>query len=423
MNSYRWRGRGESTRLYSMDSEQIHSDAVKYPVEPPKNSRPGIVRWLLMVIVVIALAFVGWKLTAGGTKKNTSATKPSGTSVTVSQARKGSIDVYMDSLGTVTPERTVSVFSQISGRVVKVYYREGQMVKEGQSLVDIDSSPYLAQLTQAEGQLERDQALLAQARSNLTRYQEALKRNAIAKQTVDDQEQLVKQYEGTVKSDQGSVEYDKVQLGYCHIKAPISGRLGLRLVDVGNVVSASSSSTLVVITQLNPITVVFNVPQDSLPNVQKELRKGRSLRVDAYDRMQKNVLASGKLLTMDNEIDTTTGTVKFRAEFNNVTDTLFPNQFVNARLWVNTLSDVILVPTASIQYNSQQAYVWVIDSKNVAHVRNIQTGDSNAKETQVTGVNVGEQIATSNIDRLQEGGSVLVSKFGDSMMMGGRGPR
>jgi membrane fusion protein, multidrug efflux system len=411
-----------------MDAEQIQSNAAKSPSEPPQAGRHGIARWVVLAVVVIALCAAGWKLTAGGTKAAKSSgmfpVASAGTSVNVSQARKGSIDVYLDSLGTVTPERTVSVFSQVSGRVVKVYYREGQMVSVGQSLVDIDPSPFHAQLLQAEGQLERDQALLAQARINLTRYQEALKRNAIAKQTVDDQEQLVHQYEGTVKSDQGTVEYNRVQLGYCHITSPISGRLGLRLVDVGNVVSASSASTLVVITQLNPITVVFTVPQDSVPSVQKELSRGRTLKVDAFDRMQKNVIVTGKLLTMDNEIDTSTGTVKFRAEFNNGDGKLFPNQFVNARLWVNTLNNVVLAPTAAIQYNSQQAFVWILDAKNTVHVRNIQTGDSNAKETQVSGVNVGESIVTSNIDRLQEGAAVSVAKPGEgTTMFGGRGPR
>jgi multidrug efflux system membrane fusion protein len=409
-----------------MDAEQIRSDAVKNPAEPPQTSRHGITRWVVLAVVVVALCAAGWKLTAGGTKTQNSSMFPAASSETrvkISQARKGSIDVYLDSLGTVTPERTVSVFSQVTGRVVKVYYREGQMVSVGQPLVDIDPAPFQAQLLQVQGQLERDQALLAQAKIDLTRYQEALKRNAIAKQTVDDQEQLVHQYEGTVKSDQGSVDYDRVQLGYCHITASVAGRLGLRQVDVGNVVAANSSSTLVVITQLNPITVVFTVPQDSVPSVQKELARGRTLKVDAFDRMQKNVLVSGKLLTMDNEIDTTTGTVKFRAEFNNADGKLFPNQFVNTRLWVNTLDNVVLAPTAAIQYNSQQAYVWILDAKNTVHVRNIQAGDSNAKETQVSGVNAGESIVTSNIDRLQEGATVAVSKPGEDSMFGGGGPR
>jgi multidrug efflux system membrane fusion protein len=406
-----------------MDAEQIHSNAAKNPVEPPQAKRHSIARWLLLVLVLIVLGAVGWKLLAGDATPKGPIVMPSATRVTVTQARKGSIDVFLDSLGTVTPERTVNVYSQIGGRVMKVYYHEGQMVTQGQPLVDIDPSPYEAQLHQVQGQLEHDQAELAQARIDLTRYQDALKRNAIAKQTVDDQEQIVHQWEGTVKSDQGMVEYDRIQLGYCQVTAPISGRLGLRLVDNGNVVSASSSSTLVVITQLDPTTVVFTVPQDNVPEVQTELSKGRTLRADAYDRMQKNLLATGKLLTMDNEIDTTTGTVKFRAEFNNASGALFPNQFVNVRLWVRKQNDVVLAPTAAIQYNSQQAFVWVIDANGAVHVRNVQAGDSNAKETQVSGVSAGENIVTSNIDRLQEGAMVRIAKPGEMDMMGGRGPR
>jgi multidrug efflux system membrane fusion protein len=403
-----------------MDSEHIHSNAVNNPVEAPHAKLHPIARWGLLLIALAVLGAVAWKLITPSASPQSIGGGPGGgpfgpgmmaqgTQVNVTPARKGSIDVFLDSLGTVTPERTVSVYSQ--------------MVTAGQPLVDIDSSPYEAQLHQAQGQLEHDQALLAQARIDLTHYQDALKRNAIAKQMVDDQEQLAHQYEGTVKSDQGTVEYDRIQISYCHVTAPISGRLGLRLVDTGSLVSASSSSTLVVIAQQNPTTVVFTVPQDSVPQVEQELSKGRTLRVDAYDRMQKNVLATGKLLTLDNEIDTTTGTVKFRAEFNNATGVLFPNQFVTTRLWVKTLNDVVLAPTAAIQYNSQQAFVWVLDSNGAVHVRNVQAADSNEKETQVSGVAAGENIVTSNIDRLQEGAKVTVVKPGEMQMMGGGGPR
>jgi multidrug efflux system membrane fusion protein len=346
---------------------------------------------------------------------------PPGIQVSTIAARKGSLDVYLDSLGTVTPERTASVYSQVSGRVSKVYYREGQTVTEGQPLVDIDSRPYEAQVLEAQGQLEHDQAVLAQAHIDLNHYQDALKRNAIAKQTVEDEEQTVHQYEGTIKSDQGTLAYDRVQLSYCHITAPISGRLGLRLVDPGSLVAASSSSTLVVITQQNPTTVVFTVAQDSVPMVQKELSKQRTLRVDAYDRMQKNVLATGKLLTLDNEIDTTTGTVKFRAEFNNPAGVLFPNQFVNARLWVKTLNDAMLAPTSAIQYNGQQAFLWIVQADGTVHVRKVQVGVSDEKESEVSGISAGEAIVTSNFDRLQEGGKVLTGPP-DASAMGGPRP-
>jgi multidrug efflux system membrane fusion protein len=395
------------------------SKATENPEKPPRKQRRPIVRWLLLALAVTVLSVAGWKLVHGG-KSKAPMMMPPGTQVSTTAARKGSLDVYLDSLGTVTAERTVSVYSQVSGRVSKVYYREGQTVKEGQPLVDIDSRPYEAQVLEAQGQLEHDQAELAQAHIDLNHYQDALKRNAIAKQTVEDEEQTVHQYEGTVKGDEGTLAYDRVELSYCHITAPISGRLGLRLVDPGNVVAASSSSTLVVITQENPTTVVFPVAQDHVPMVQKELSKRRTLRVDAYDRMQKNVLATGKLLSLDNEVDTTTGTVKFRAEFNNTAGVLFPNQFVNARLWVKTLNDALLAPTAAIQYNGQQPFLWIVQADGTVHVRKVQIGVSDDKESEVSGVSAGEAIVTNNFDRLQEGGKVMTGQPGAGAMGGPR---
>jgi multidrug efflux system membrane fusion protein len=406
-----------------MDAEQMEPKATENPDMPSPTPQHPIARWVLLAIALGVLCIAGWKMAHNKPQgPPMGMMPPQGTHVTTAAARKGSINVFLDSLGTVTPEHTVSVYSQVSGRIASVHYREGQLVTKGQPLVEIDSRPYEAQLLQAQGQLERDQAQLAQARADLNHYQDALKRNAIARQTVEDQEHAVHQYEGTVKGDQGTIAYDRVELSYCHITAPISGRLGLRLVDPGNLVSASSSSTLVVIAQENPTTVVFTVAQDSVPMVQQELRKGRTLRVDAYDRLQKNVITTGKLLTLDNQIDTSTGTVKFRAQFNNASGMLFPNQFVNTRLWVKTQNDVILVPTAAIQYNAQQAFVWVLQSDGSVHVRNIQIGDTNEKETQVSGIAAGEVIVTSNFDRLQEGGKVMAAKPGESDMEGGPRP-
>ena len=403
-----------------MDAEQTGSKATENPEKPPRTQRRSIARWVLLALALTVLSVAGWKLVRGGKPKGPGMMMPLGTQVSTTAARKGSLDVYLDSLGTVTPVRTASVYSQVSGRVAKVYYQEGQTVTEGQPLVDIDPRPYEAQVLEAQGQLEHDQAALAQAHIDLNHYQDALKRNAIAKQTVEDEEQTVHQYEGTIKSDQGTLAYDRVQLSYCHITAPISGRLGLRLVDPGSLVAASSSSTLVVITQQNPTTVVFTVAQDSVPMVQKELSKQRTLRVDAYDRMQKNVLATGKLLTLDNEIDTTTGTVKFRAEFNNPAGVLFPNQFVNARLWVKTLNDAMLAPTSAIQYNGQQAFLWIVQADGTAHVRKVQIGVSDEKESEVSGLSAGEAIITNNFDRLQEGGKVLTGPPNASAMGGPR---
>ena len=392
-----------------MDAEQTGSKATENPEKPPRTQRRSIARWVLLALALTVLSVAGWKLVRGGKPKGPGMMMPLGTQVSTTAARKGSLDVYLDSLGTVTPVRTASVYSQVSGRVAKVYYQEGQTVTEGQPLVDIDPRPYEAQVLEAQGQLEHDQAALAQAHIDLNHYQDALKRNAIAKQTVEDEEQTVHQYEGTVKGDQGTLAYDRVQLGYCHITAPISGRLGLRLVDPGSLVAASSSSTLVVITQQNPTTVVFTVAQDDVPMVQKELSKKRTLRVDAYDRMQKNVLATGKLLTLDNEI-----------EFNNPAGVLFPNQFVNARLWVKTLNDAMLAPTSAIQYNGQQAFLWIVQADGTAHVRKVQIGVSDEKESEVSGLSAGEAIITNNFDRLQEGGKVLTGPPNASAMGGPR---
>lgn len=331
-------------------------------------------------------------------------------SITAGQSKTGDINIFVNALGTVTPIYTVTVYSQITGRVMKVYYTEGQMVKENDPLIDIDPRPYQATLTQAQGNLEHDQGLLAQAKLDLARYQAAYARNAIAKQQLDDQEQAVIQYEGTVKADQGAVDYDQVQLGYCHIVSPITGRVGLRLVDPGNTIFSGSSSTLVVITQLQPITVVFNVSEDDLAQVQSQLKGNRSLQVNAYDRANDKQIESGKLTSLDNQIDTTTGTVKFRATFPNKNLNLFPNQFVNARMLVRTLRKAVLVPTAAVQQNGTQAFVYVIQQNSTVAVQNVTVLTSNEQETAVTGINAGVTVATSGFDRLENGVQVNVGQ-------------
>ncbi len=313
---------------------------------------------------------------------------------TTAKASKGDIGVYLTAIGTVTPVYTDSIVSQVTGQVVAVHYREGQLVHKGDPLVDIDSRPYEATLKQAEGTLERDTHLLEQAQMDLARYQAAWARNAIAKQQVEDQEKLVQQYQGTVKNDQGAVDYDRVQVGFCHIVAPITGRVGLRLVDPGNVVTANGGTTLAVITQLQPITVVFTISEDNLQQVLAQMHKNQSLEVQALDRAQMKMIAKGKLLTTDNLIDTTTGTVKLRAVFDNKDNALFPNQFVNTRLLVNTLHDVTLVDSSAIQHNGTQAFVWVIQN-GTAQQRNVTTGVTDNGLTEVTGLNPDEVVATA----------------------------
>lgn len=327
--------------------------------------------------------------------------------ITVGQSKTGDINIYVDALGTVTPVYTVTVYSQVTGRVMAVHYREGEIVHKGQPLVDIDPRPYEANLKQAEGTLKHDQGLLAEAQIDLARYQEAFAKNAIARQQLEDQQQLVVQDQGTVTSDEGTVAYDRVQLAYCHIVSPITGRVGLRLVDPGNTVFSGSGSTLVVITQLQPITVVFNVSEDDLPEVQSQLHSSRSLEVDAFDRSNDKQLDTGKLTSLDNEVDTATGTVKFRATFNNRNNTLFPNQFVNARLLVKTLQNTVLVPSAAVQHNGTAAFVYLVKPNNTVAVQPITTLTSNDQVTAVQGIGPNVSVATSGFDRLENGAQVL----------------
>jgi len=328
---------------------------------------------------------------------------------TTATAQKGNIGVYVEAIGTVTPVYTASITSEVMGMVTAVRFKEGQLVRKGEPLIEIDPRPYEAQLLQAQGALERDTNLLAEAQMDLQRYRDAWAKNSIPKQTLDDQEKIVLQDEGTVKNDQGTVQYDQVEVGFCHITSPINGRVGLRLVDPGNVVQSSGSTILAVITQLQPITVIFTVAEDSLAQVQAQTRHGKQLSVDAFDRAQQKKLATGKLLTYDNQIDTTTGTVKMRALFDNKNESLFPNQFVNARLLVNTLEGVTLIPTSAIQHNGQTAFVYVIQN-DTAHIQNIKTGVADAGNTAVTGINPGDIVANSSFDKLQNNSKIVVSK-------------
>jgi len=333
--------------------------------------------------------------------------------ITTATAEKGDIGSYLESIGTVTPVYTASIFAQVNGPVMAVHFTEGQTVNKGDSLVDIDPRPYQATLLQAQGALERDENLLAQAKMDLKRYEDAWARNAVSKQILDDQEKLVMQDEGTVKNDQGTVQYDQIQVEYCHIIAPITGRVGLRLVDPGNLVSvgaSTNSSPLVVITQLQPITVVFTVAEDHLGPVLAQLRKNSKLGVEIYDRSDQTKIATGELTALDNQIDTTTGTVRVRSTFSNEDSALFPNQFVNTRLLVETLKDVTLVPTATIQQNGQTSFVYAIED-GVAHLRNVKVGISDDRQgvTQVEGVDPGEVLANSSFDKLQDNDKIILA--------------
>ena len=375
----------------------------------PKRKGGKVLAWIVMLLI-FAVAFV--LILRHHDDTTTAAKAPKGgggpVTLTTTTAQKGDIGVYLDSIGTVTPVYTASITSQVNGIVTAVHYTEGQIVKKGDPLIDIDPRTYQATLLQAQGTLDRDENVLAQAKMDLERYKEAWARNAIPKQTLDDQEKIVLQNQGTVKLDQGVVQFDQIQVEYCHIIAPITGKVGLRLVDPGNVVQSSGTLTLAVITQMQPITVIFTISEDNLGQVQPRLRANAILTVDAFDRSGQKKIATGKLLTLDNLIDTTTGTVKARGAFENKDLMLFPNEFVNVRLLVDTLHGATLIPASAIQHNGQADFVYVLQD-NTAHMRSVKAGVTDAGMTQVTGINPGDVLANSSFDKLQDNAKVIVA--------------
>jgi membrane fusion protein, multidrug efflux system len=370
--------------------------------------------WIWILLFIIACLIAYWIF--GGSKQGKTAAPTGGrrgfsgpVTITTATATKGSIGVYLNAIGTVTALYTDSITAQVTGVITSVHYKEGQYVRKGDPLIDIDPRPYQAQVVQAEGALERDQNLLAEAQMDLQRYKDAWARNAIPRQTLEDQEKVVLQDEGTVKNDEGTLRYDQVQVVYCHITSPIDGRVGLRLVDPGNLVTANATTTLVVVTQTQPITVVATISEDNLAEVQAQPNRGIGLALDAWDRSNEHELATGKITSFDNQIDTTTGTLKVRATYDNRNGKLFPNEFVNTRLLVKTLQNQILLPGSAIQHNGTEAFVYVIQNDQ-ASMRNIKTGVSEGGKTAVQGVNAGEVVADSSFEKLQNGSKVTISK-------------
>lgn len=384
---------------------------------PPEIKKPT--RWPIWLAALVILAAGGGYLlsqrsstasaqSTGGSKKGGGRGAGGPTPVSVEKVTKGNMGVFIQALGTVTSVYTATITSRVAGELTEVHYKEGQIVHKGDLLAVIDPRPYTAVVTQAQGQLVRDQALLENARIDLKRYQEAMEQNAIPEQQFATQQATVHQDEGTVTLDQGNLDAAKINVDYTRIIAPIDGRVGLRQLDPGNIVTANGTQALVIISQLQPITVIFTMAEDYVSDVTQQLRAGHTLKVDALDRDGSTVLGEGTVLTVDNQIDATTGTVKVRASFANKDYKLFPNQFVNARLLVKTLMGVNIIPTAAIQRNNDISFVYVVDDQNKVHSRNIQVATTNGLSAAVTGVAPGETVVTDGFDKLLEDAPVRI---------------
>jgi multidrug efflux system membrane fusion protein len=390
-------------RNFAVAHRRFGTDAYgRWRERHPKTNRA---LWIALAVALVGL-FIWW-LVSGNNKT----TMPRGMGgpqpVGVERAIKGPIDVTLNALGTVTPLATVSVRPQVSGQIVRFSFREGQMVRAGDVLAEIDPRTFQAALDQAKGQLARDQASLANARLELKRQQALMAAKATSQQNLDNQIATVKQYQGTVTSDFANVKAADVNFGYTKVTSPVAGRAGIRQVDVGNFVSAGQTTPIVVVTQQEPISVLFTVPEDNVSVIVERFNSGEAMQVDAYDRAQSQKLATGRLTAVDSQVDTTTGTVKLRAMFGNEDGKLFPNQFVNVRLLVNTLQDQVVIPAAAVQRGASGTFVFVVKSDKTVQMRTVTLGVQQGDKVAVTqGLNPGETVVTDGADRLRDGGEV-----------------
>ncbi len=407
----------------SVDVRDPRTPTPGSPVSGASQSATGGHWWIWLVVIVLAGGGYWYyrsssnqanSATAGATGAKAGAANAPGNfvvPVVVATATRGDLPVFLNGLGNVTAFNTVTVRSRVDGQIVKINFTEGQYVKEGEALIEIDPRPYQVQLEQAEGQLAKDQSQLRDAQVDYERYKLLFQEGVIPKQQLDTQQALVGTNEGAIKADIATIDNAKLQIVYSHITAPIGGRVGLRLVDIGNIVHAADTNGLVVITQLQPIAVIFTLPQDHLPQVMARMRQGAPLVVDAFDRDNTSKLATGKLLTIDNQIDTTTGTYKLKAVFDNSKNELFPNQFVNVHLLVDTKKNIVLVPTTAILRGAQGTYVFAVGSDNTVKIHNVTLAETTSGITGITaGLNPGDVVVTDGQDKLQDGSKVETRK-------------
>jgi membrane fusion protein, multidrug efflux system len=379
--------------------------------EPPRTRRRRRSFAWVWLLVIAALGYGGYRYFQAARAKRQAAVAaqaakatPRAVPVVAAPVRSSDMPVYLRGLGSAAAFNTVSVRSRVDGQLIAIHFQEGQNVKEGDLLAEIDPRPFQVQLEQAQGQLARDQAQLNDAQVNLARYEALWKEQVIARQQLDTQRASVGQFEGAIKSDQAAISNARLQLTYSKVTAPLSGRIGLRQVDVGNIVHASDQNGIAVIAQLQPIAVFFTIPADNLPEVLRKLRGGAHPKVEAYDRDDRTKIATGSLLTVDNQIDPTTGTSRLKAVFDNKDGALFPNQFVNCRLLLDSLRNVTIVPTAAIQRGPQGAYVYIVKADKTADLRNVVTGITEGNEIVVeSGIKPGELVVVDGQDKLQQG--------------------
>ena len=405
------------THVTTDPGEAAPATPASIPPAPPRRPR----RWIPLLVLLVAIGVVAYALLhtrhaahpgagTGGHRHGGAGGEASGPQpVSVASARTGDMPVVLTELGTVTSLATITVQSQLAGYLLEVNFKEGQEVHRGDQLALVDPRLYEATLTQDEGNLQRDMNLLHQAQLDNTRYQLLLRQKSIASQTAEDQAFVVGQYQGNVLTDQGQIASAKQNIAYCHIRSPIDGRVGLRQIDAGNYVTTAETNGLVVVTQIHPISVIFTVPEDNIPPLQAQMKAGGTLTVDAYDRTNTQKLASGAVETIDNTIDTSTGTVRIRATFPNADETLFPNQFVNARLLLQTLHGAVLVPNGAIQTGPAGNFVYLVKADDTVEVRPVTTGTASQTEIVVgAGLAAGDRVVTDGTDRLKAGSRVTI---------------